>query len=105
MSSSVTPTLTLRSSASRWQDLHAFVHDAVTDALHHPSALQGAQPSLRLLISRQRLPLAPEHLHRQLEALSAQLRRLGVPHTVHQVVPGDPEPPNHQLHIRFQAAQ
>lgn len=102
------PSLTLplqHSHASRWQDLQAFVHDALTDALHHPSALQGAQPRLRLLVSRQRLPLPPEKLQRQLETLSAQLQRLGVPHTVHQVVPGDAEPATHQLRISFQAAQ
>jgi len=87
------------SHADRWADLRAFVHDALADAMHSKAALQGAQTSLSLLVSGRHLPTKPDELQRQLETLSVELRRLGVPHAIHKVVPGDPEPANHQLRI------
>ena len=92
------------SSARRWDALRRFVLDALADAVHHRAAMGGAQPrSLSLLVSRRHLGNSngPE-MQRQLEALSAELRRLHLPHSIHQVVPGDAEPEQHQLRITLQ---
>ena len=92
------------SRARRWHELRAFVHDALADAMHHEAALQGARPrSVSLLISRRHLSgINPPEAQRQLELLSGELRRVGVPHSFHRVVPGDAEPDQHQLRITLQ---
>lgn len=91
----------IHSQARRFGDLRSFVLDTLADALHQRSALQGAQASLVLLVSRRQLPAPQAQLQAQLDALSSELRRLGVPHSVHQVVPGDEEPATHQLRVSF----
>lgn len=92
------------SSARRWDALCRFVLDALADAVHHRAAMGGAAVhSLSLLVSRRHLNNSngPE-MQRQLEALSAELRRLRLPHSINQVVPGDAEPEQHQLRITLQ---
>ena len=92
------------SQARRWQELRAFVFDALADAMHHRAALRGARLcSMNLLLSGSRLGgFHPREVQRQLEALSDELRHLGVPHAIHQVVPGDTEPDRHELRITLQ---
>jgi hypothetical protein len=96
--------LTQHSHAKHWRDLRAFVRDALADAMHHRASLGGAQPELCLLLSRNHLPTNLEAQH-QLEAMSDELRHLGVPHAVHQVVAGDDEPATHQLRITMRTAE
>ena len=94
----------LYSRARRWQALRGFVLDALADAMHHRAAMQGARLcSMNLLLSRRHLDAADAREgRRQLDLLSGELRRLGVPHAIHCVVPGDAEPTQHQLHITLQ---
>lgn len=89
------------SQARRFSDLRSFVLDNVADALHQSTALHGAVPCLRLLVSRRCLVVPLPMLQAQLDELSSELRRFGVPHSVHQVLPGDEEPATHQLNISF----
>ena len=57
-----------------------------------------------LLLSGSRLGgFAAADVQRQLEVLSDELRQLGVPHAIHQVLPGDAEPEQHQLRITLQS--
>ena len=51
-------------------------------------------------MSRHCIPLVPG-TWRDLEGLSGELRALAVPHGIHCVAPGDPEPARHTLHLRF----
>ena len=92
------------SRARRWRDLRDFVHDALADAMHHPTVLHGARAhSLSLLVSARHLGgVGPQEMQRQLEILSGELRHLGVPHAIHRVLSGDAEPMQHQLRITLQ---
>lgn len=101
------PTLVLPlqySPARRWHELRAFVFDALADAMHHRAALHGARlGSMQLLLSGSRLGGSTDaDVQRQLDVLSDELRQLGVPHAIHQVLPGDAEPAQHQLRITLQ---
>lgn len=93
---------TFFSHANRWCALRAFVHDQLADACHHPLALQGARPTLRLLVSRRHLQASLDDTQQQLDILSSELVRMAVRHTICQVVTGDPEPASHQLWITLQ---
>ena len=94
------------SQARRWNELRAFVFDALADAMHHRAVLHGARlKSMHLLLSGSRLSgFSVAEVQRQLDALSDELRQLGVPHAIHQVLPGDAEPEQHQLRITLQHA-
>ena len=92
------------SPARRWHELRAFVFDALADAMHHRAALHGARlGSMHLLLSGRHLGgFTTADVQRQLDVLSDELRQLGVPHAIHQVLPGDTEPEQHQLRITLQ---
>ena len=94
----------LYSRARRWNALRGFVLDAVADAMHHQAAMHGARLcNMNLLLSRHHLDANhPPEGRRQLDLLSGELRRLGIAHAIHCVVPGDAEPEQHQLRITLQ---
>lgn len=98
-----TPLPTIHSSRARTlPELRRFLQENLTDALHQPAALRGAQPRLELRLSRHLLPDTPEGTA-ALDALSNELYRQGVLHGVHATQPGEPEPTTHRLRIELSA--
>lgn len=92
--------LIVHSHARTWPELRRFLQENLTDALHLPAALRGAQPRLELRLSRHLLPDTPEGTA-VLDALSNELFRQGVRHAVNVTPPGEPEPATHRLRIHL----
>ena len=95
-----TPLPITHSHARTWPELWRFLQENLTDALHQPADLRGAQPKLELRLSRRLLPDTPQGTV-ALDALSNALYRQGVLHKVYCVEPGEPEPTTHQLRIHW----
>jgi len=94
--------LTLQSKASHWRDLTGCIQDALFEAQHDSAGLDGAQPRLTVLVSRNLLSIDRPCDVAAMQALCRQLEQQCVAHSFNCVPVGSTEPSVHTIIIALE---